>query len=260
MSFADKMATHTIVTGLFDIKRGEWHDFRRSTESYLIYFANVLAMQCPMVIFCEAHFAPLVHCVRQKVPYTTTVIEKTVEDLYMAKYRSLLEEIQADPAYGRDHPDKICPEMSHPLYNLVVCSKLDLLKEGSKLASTDYCIWLDAGYTHAKINLSTIDWRPAAFYAHPQRISLIQLRPLEDAAPEPLAFSNQYIDIIGGACIAGGREIIDHVHGLFYTLVDNLLTKERLKEDDQFYWTLLVREHRELFNLLRGSWFTAITL
>ena len=145
---------YTVVTGLFDIGRGNWNAYRRPVQYYMMFFANVLKLRAPMVIFCEPKFVNLTNQVRKSIPFETTVISTKLEDLVMYKYKDLLFEIQKDPNYGKGHPNPVCPEIAVPLYSLVVASKPDLLFRGTKYAKTDYCIWLDGGYTHGNIDIS----------------------------------------------------------------------------------------------------------
>jgi protein YibB len=252
---------YTVVTGLFDIGRGEWSAYKRPIEHYLCFFSNVLKLRAPIVIFCEPKFVNLVNCVRKKVPFETTIIPTNIEDLVMHKYKDLLYDIQKDPNYGKDHPHRICPEIAIPMYSLVVSSKPDLLYRGTKHAKTDYCIWLDGGYTHSNIDISKVEWTPSSLYEHKDKISIINLRPITDmATTDPTGFSNQYIDIINGGFFGGHKDTIEKVRNKFYEIVDEFLTIHRIKEDDQYYWTFLVHRHPEMVNLINGSWYDAFKI
>jgi len=252
---------YTVVTGLFDIGRGDWTHFRRPISYYINFFANVLSLKAPMVIFCEEKFINITKEVREKVPFSTIIIPTSIEQLYMYKYKDLLFEIQKDPNYGKNHPNTTCPEIAIPLYSLVVSSKPDLLRRGSKYAKTDYCIWLDGGYTHGSINISNITWTPESLYEINDKISIIGLRPIQDmATQDPIGFSNQYIDIINGGFFGGHKDTIEKVIGKYYEIVDEMLTIHRMKEDDQYYWTFLAYRHPELINLINGSWYDAFKI
>jgi len=252
---------YTVVTGLFDIGRGDWSHYKRPVNYYAYYFSNVLSLKAPMVIFCEEKFVPLVKKVRDPLPFDTTIFPTSLEDLYMHKYKDLLFEIQKDPNYGKDHPHPVCPEIAVPMYSLVVSSKPDLLYLGSKHAKTDYCIWLDGGYTHGSVDISKLDWNPKSLYDVKDKISIIGLRPITDMiSDDPVAFSNQYIDIINGGFFGGHKNTIDIVRNKYYEIVHEMLTVHRMKEDDQFYWTFLAHRHPELVNLVPGSWYDAFKI
>jgi protein YibB len=252
---------YTIVTGLFDIGRGEWCNYRRPIEHYMYFFANVLRLKAPMVIFCEEKFINLVNHIRNSMTFETTVIKTNLTDLYMNKYKDLLFEIQNDPDYGKEHPHPVCPEIAIPMYSLVVSSKPDLLYQGTKYAKTDYCIWLDGGYTHGSIDISKIEWNPTSLFNIKDKISIIGLRPMSDmATSDPVGFSNQYIDIINGGFFGGHKNTIEKVRNKYYQIVDEMLTKYRVKEDDQYYWTFLAYKHPEMINFIHGSWYDAFKI
>lgn len=252
---------YTVVTGLFDIGRGEWNHYRRPIEHYLYFFANVLRLQAPMVIFCEAKFVKFVHMVRDPLQLDTTIIPTELDELYMHKYKDVLFKIQEDPNYGKDHPNPVCPEISTPMYSLVTVSKPDLLYRGSLHAKTDYCIWLDGGYCHGSIDIGKLEWNPTSLYEVKDKISLIRLRPMSDmATDDPVSFSNQYIDIVNGGFIGGHKNTIKTVRDIYYEIVDEMLTIHRMKEDDQFYWTFLAHRNPNLVNFIPGSWYDAFKI
>jgi hypothetical protein len=252
---------YTVVTGLFDIGRGSWNAYRRPVEQYMMYFANVLRLQAPMVIFCEPKFVNLAKQVRKSIQYETTVIPTKLEELEMYKYKDLLFEIQKDPNYGKGHPHPVCPEIAIPLYSLVVCSKPDLLYRGTKYAKTEYCIWLDGGYTHGSIDISKIHWDPTSLYDIKDKISIIGLRPMSDmATDDPVGFSYQYIDIVNGGFFGGYKDTIEKVRNKYYEIVHEFLTIHRMKEDDQYYWTFLAHRHPEMINFINGSWYDAFKI
>lgn len=252
---------YTVITGLFDIGRGNWSAYRRPVEYYMHFFANVLRLKAPMVIFCEDKFVPLVNQVRSTISFDTVVVPTKLEDLIMHKYKDLLFEIQNDPNYGKGHPNPVCPEIAVPLYSLVTVSKPDLLYRGSKLAKTDYCIWLDGGYTHSSVDISKVEWNPKSIFAQKDKICLIGLRPINDmASDDPVKFSNQYIDIINGGFFGGYKNTIETVRNKFYEIVNEFLTVHRMKEDDQYYWTFLARRYPEMVHLIKGDWYDAFKI
>ena len=252
---------YTVVTGLFDIGRGDWNAYRRPIEHYMNYFSNVLRIQAPIVVFCEERFIKLAQLIRKGIPFETTIIPTKIEDLYMYKYKDLLFDIQKDPNYGKGHPHPVCPEIAIPLYSLVVASKPDLLYRGCQYAKTDYCIWLDGGYTHGNVDIGKVQWNPTSLYSVKDKISIIGLRPITDmATDDPVGFSNQYIDIVNGGFFGGYKDTIERMRTKYYEVVDELLTVHRMKEDDQYYWTFFARRYPEMVNFISGSWYDAFKI
>jgi uncharacterized protein HtrL/YibB-like len=251
----------TIITGLFDIGRENWDSYKRPIKEYINYFINVLQLKFPMVIFCEEQFVKIASDNRNNIPYDTVIIPTKIDNLYMHRYAHLLHEIQHDPNYGKNHPNRSCPEIAVPMYSLVVNSKLDLLLKGAKYARTEYCMWLDAGYTHGKINLSDINWNPISLLDEKDKISMILLQSMNlMTTTDPTGFSNAYVDIIGGGFIGGYKNTINKIHAIYYDLVHEFLTIHRIKEDDQYYWTFLTARYPELMNLIPGGWYGALDI
>jgi protein YibB len=252
---------YTVVTGLFDIGRGQWQHYRRPIEHYLFFFSNLLRIKAPIIVFCEERFVEFVKTQRLNSSFETTVIPTPIEELYMYKYKDLLFEIQADPNYAKDHPHRECPEISTPMYTLVTVSKPDLVRRAIPYAKTDYLIWLDAGYTHGTIDIGSLNWNPTSIINQKGKISLTILRPLSVMkSHDPVKFSNQYVDIVSGGFFGGHKDTIELITPKYYDIVHQQLTELRLKDDDQHYWLFLILQHPELFNLLNGTWFSSLSL
>lgn len=252
---------YTVVTGFFDIGRENWKHFQRPLTSYLSYFHNLLQLRAPMIIFCENKFVDFVSTSRRLIPFDTKIIPTEIFELFMYRYKTVLEDIQKDPNYAKDHPNPTCPEIAIPNYSLVVNSKLDLLYKGSLLAKTEYCCWLDAGYTHGTKDISLIRWNPSLLYNTKDKISMIGLKPLALMKSEdPKEFSDQYIDLINGGFIFGSKEAIEKIYKKYYTIVHEMLTTHKIKEDDQFHWTFVAKRHPKLMNIIPGDWYSAFDL
>ena len=85
----------TVVTGFFDIGRGEWDHYNRKIEEYLQHFRNLLSLKVNMVIFTESNFVELVEDVRKDVNCRTSIVTTKLSQLYMyehlEKIKSILE-------------------------------------------------------------------------------------------------------------------------------------------------------------------------
>jgi protein YibB len=254
----------TVVTGFFDIGRSDWDSFNRSTEDYMRYFKNLLSLKANMIIFVEQKNAEFVYSIRSQITgFKTTIILKTIEGLYMSKYTNKIYEIQADPEYGKNLSEEasLSPEISKPLYNIVTCSKMDLLYQALSIDSeSDYFIWLDAGYTHGTVDLANLDWNPVRLFENKDRFSLISLQNLSVMSNDPVVFFNQHIDVVIGGFLGGHRSTIETVKNMFYEKVEYILYNYNLKDDDQYFLALIVNDNPQLFNLYMGNWYDAILL
>lgn len=249
----------TVVTGFFDIGRGEWQHYTRKLDSYLRYFANMLSLKVNMIIFIEPKFVNFVESNRNYTNYKTIIIPTDITNLHMYQYLERITEIQNKPEYSTGHPNVTAPEICQPLYNVVTCSKMHLLAEATKIdTESDYFIWLDAGYTHNTMDLSILDWNPTCLFEHSDKFSVITLQSLAAASEDPREFFLQYIDVLIGGFMGGYRDTINKIKDLYYDLVLEMFELD-LKDDDQFYNTILAKRHPELFNVIQSTWYGAMT-
>lgn len=249
----------TVVTGFFDIKRHEWGTIhQRTKEDYLVHISNMMRFPVNMVIYIEEENYDFIYEIRKNVDRKTTIIIKKIEELYMYQHLEKLKQITNDPNYYKDHPSPFAPEISQPLYNVVTCSKIDLLAEATKLLPNfDYYIWLDAGYTHNTIDLSKHNWRPTTFFKNRDKLSMVIVNDPIHAKSDPKEFFLQYIDITSGGFLGGYADKINKIRDLFYNLVNEMF-ELNIKDDDQFYYTILLKRHPELFKTFLTSWYGSL--
>jgi len=89
------MVNFTVVTGFFDIGRGEWGKYNRKTEEYLIHFENTLKLKNNMVIFIENKNFDFVRRIRDKVTKVRTIIYiLELKELYMYQHLDRITSIQ----------------------------------------------------------------------------------------------------------------------------------------------------------------------
>ena len=258
------MTKFTVVTGFFDIGRGEWGKYNRKCEEYLIHFENTLKLKNNMVVFIENKNFDFVRRIRDKVTdeskVRTVIYILELKELYMYQHLERIEDIQNELTFAINHPNPTAPEICKPLYNVVVCNKMDLLHKATILdVDSEYFIWLDAGYTHSSVDLSTLNWNPTNLFEIKDKMSVICLQDINKGSDDPKEFFNQYIDIIIGGFISGYRDTIENVRDLYYDLVLELFEHD-IKDDDQFYNTILAKRHPELYHFHKGSWYDAFAL
>lgn len=247
----------SIVTAFLDIGRENWNDkYARSLNDYLVYFENVLSIKAPIIVFTEEKFIDFVKTRRPDA----NIIPIDIKTLQMYSNLNRIERIQEDPQYAIDHPNPQAPEISKPLYNIVTCSKMEFMLSASRLfGEYKYFIWMDAGYTHNTVKLSEIDWYPSSIITEKNKLSVIALRSLDDASINPRIFFNQYIDVIIGGFFGGTKQTIITIFELYYDLIEECLRKG-IKDDDQFYMTILAKRRPDLFNVIQGDWFDGIKI
>jgi protein YibB len=249
-----------IVTGFFDIGRGKWNDrYARSLTDYMKHFSNMLQLKADMTIYTELKFVLFIEDIRRKYKdiYRTHIITTKISDLYMYRHIDKIEAIQKMPEYLNSHPNPSAPEISKPLYNVVTCSKMDMVAKVAKQNPEHYYIWMDAGYTHSTIDLENIVWNPKTFLEVKDKMFFIGLKQLSEAADDPHEFFRQYIDVIIGGFFGGYGDTVIKVRDVYYKLIEELFD-EGLKDDDQFYNTLLAKRYPDLFHVNFSSWYSAL--
>ena len=138
----------TLVTALFDIKRGDLSDtgFGRKFDHYVETFKRLLGSELPMVIFCDEEVEKVVWEIRD--PVNTKVVKKTLDDLRAFPFYTQTNAIrQRDEWRNRAGwlPDS--PQSQLELYNPLVMSKQFWLNDASifNFFDTKYFFWVDAG-------------------------------------------------------------------------------------------------------------------
>ena len=168
----------TIVTAYFDIGRGSWKSFSRSTDEYFRNFSRLCYLENDLILFTESKHEP-----RLK-KYTKTNLKVIYFDLIFKENEELLnkiQKIQQSDTFKDGILSPNCPEYFSPHYVLInslksfFCNKemqMDLVdKKNSNLLA-----WLDFGYLRKNFQLPySLKWD----YNFTQKIHLFSLLPIE---------------------------------------------------------------------------------
>lgn len=139
----------TIVTAIFDIGRDKWEGYGLSYNTYKHWMRNLLMFDTNMVIYTEEKFIDFIKTQRKIVDPN---LEKTIivsdqlkklesYKLYYEKVKNLME--------SEKFKSKVffqVPEMTKPLYNIIIFNKLYFIKNSIKENhfNSDFFIWCDA--------------------------------------------------------------------------------------------------------------------
>jgi len=142
-----QMKTITLVTGLFNLGRGELPPpFRRPFGTYLKQFQQVLHLDYPMIVHTSDDLAPFVE--RERGDRATKIVRRSIEELRNFRFYTRLEAIRTDPAWRNQAPWLASsPQAGLELYNPLIMSKLPWLGDAAhgNAFGTDAYVWLDAG-------------------------------------------------------------------------------------------------------------------
>lgn len=246
----------TIVTGLWDIKRDTCSGtFKRSFETYLEKFDELLRIEEPMIIFTEAKLVPYIEARRPSV--TTRVFVKEVEELktWFAFYNRV-QEIRNNPEWRKIASWlEESTQANLDMYNPIVMSKLFLLNDAAVYNSfeTDYYLWLDAGitntvhpgyFTHDKV-LDKIETLLQKFLYIAFPYSNYEIHGFPESAMRDYANCDKISYVCRGGVFGGNKNFIKQVNEIYYSLLSDSLSKGLMGTEESIF-TIIAHKYPEL--------------
>lgn len=140
----------TLVTGYFDINRHNWKTHGRPVNKYFENAKRVLSVAHPMIVFIDDKYFDFVKENRKQYDDKYTMLIKcNFEDLKYYPMKNDIQKIMNSNEYKNGLADPTVPEVWNPDYDIVIWSKLDLVKRAIELNpfNTNHFGWLDFG-TH----------------------------------------------------------------------------------------------------------------
>lgn len=152
-----------IVTALFDIGRDKWDNFTMSYHTYLWWMRNLLYLDTNIVIYTEEKFREEIINIRKEVDpelEKTIIIVQALEQIdgYQIFYNPL-QQLMTSIQF-RDRIQFDVPEMTKPLYNVVMFAKLFYIRDAASknLFNADLYVWADAGVIRENNPIRGIKW------------------------------------------------------------------------------------------------------
>ena len=137
-----------IVMALYDIGRDNWKNFNLSYNTYLWWMKNTLSLDTDFVIYTEEKFSEKIREMREEFDPTfqkTKLIVKPIEELeYYVEYNDRLTQLMFSDEFKEKAHHNV-PEMTQPLYNIIMFNKLSFLKDSKDNGyfDGDLFIWAD---------------------------------------------------------------------------------------------------------------------
>lgn len=250
----------TLVTGLYDIGRGNWNNvFRRSHSEYLEYFKNILSLDSNLIVFIDEKDLNTVQIFRAKVdPFfeKTKIITKSFTELEtFQKFYTKCKDVMQSDIFFKNRYETHTPEMNFPEYNIINFNKVSFLEESIKnnWFGSSYFIWIDAGFYHHKFP------KDYHFKQYPDKE---KIKVLDDNKVHFLTLSDQielssFLDprvSITGSMFAGkGKPLLD-LKNLCFDTIEEFLNADAIN-DDQTVYAFAYQKNPSLFNLTQGDWF-----
>lgn len=144
------MNNFTLVTGLWDIKRGELKDFNRSFDHYLLNFEKLLSLDFNMCIYIPSDLKGFVE--KKRSYRNTKIIYRETEDFRKSFdfYREVQDIRTREKWYKQADWLENSPQAQLSLYNPIVMSKYFMINDCNVInpfGSTHF-FWIDAGLTN----------------------------------------------------------------------------------------------------------------
>ena len=250
----------TIVTALFDIGRDTWDGYELSYGTYLYWMKAILLYDMPMVIYTDEK---LYDEIRKNRMVCDPNLEKTIfeikklEDLVAHKmyYTPVSELMVSDEFKSKIHFN--VPEMTKPLYNIVIFNKLFYIKESimKKHFDSDFYIWADAAILRSddptikkdfpnvdKINDGFND--KITFFSH----------ELEFTTPnKDYHLVSQFRYIHGGCFFVPNNNSIDLLLESFKKEINESLSRGFVGSEEK-YLDFCYLENKSEYNLVKSDW------
>ena len=250
----------TVVTGLFDLGRGELAPgFARSFDLYKEKFRDLLIqVDLPMVIYCEPELNSFVWHYRERG--NTRIVNKSLAELKNNfPFYEEVQQIKSKPAW-QDQAGWLAgsPQARLDMYNPLVMSKLFWLNDATlyNFFDTRYFLWMDGGIANT-LNLQNY------FDEHIEQRLQTQLNKMlylcfpyagkaevhgfEKAKLDQLAGSETQW-VCRGGIFGGARHVINEVNALYYELLRDTLRDGYMGTEESIF-TLISYRYPHLCNL-----------
>ena len=242
----------TIVTAYFQLNVS-----KASHATYTKWMKNMLDIQNPMVIFCDAVSKPTIESLRTG---ETTIIETTFKDFYTYKYSKTFAE-----HYALDKEKHVGHNM---LLYMIWSEKSHFLKRAIELNpfNTDYFLWVDIGCFRVP-NTQYINWPNPEKVAALDKSKVLMLSVVPFTPGElncntlDLLPSFQNLNRIGGTIFGGSKDVLLTWHDKYYEMLEHFISIGRFIGKDQSIMNSVYLLNRELVHLVnwipgcRDHWF-----
>jgi hypothetical protein len=250
-----------IVTAIFDIGRDKWDNFTMSYHTYLWWMRNLLYLDTNLIIYTEEKFKNDILNYRKEVDPNlekTILIIQPLEAIegYKTFYEPL-NTLMTSEGFKKDIQFDV-PEMTKPLYNVVMFAKLFYILDSARknLFDADLYAWADAGVIRNDQPEKNVKWpdiqkineldnNKVTFFCHHPYV-----RVGEDQYKFHALSQMRYIQ--GGAVFVP-KKCIEDICELFKTTALDCISKGFVGSDEKIFdFTYLTNPDN--YNLIQCGW------
>ena len=250
----------TLVTALFDIKRGDLNPgFQRSFDHYVETFRRLLKTELPMVIYCDEDVEKIVW--EERKHENTRIIRKTLDDIRAFPFYEQTNRIRQQENW-RNRSGWIVdsPQSQLELYNPLVMSKQFFLNDATifNFFDTKYFLWIDAGiantigdpcnyFTHEFANKLQRRMNKMMYVTFPYD-GQVEVHGFEKQAFNRYAGANTD-RVARGGMFGGSKYAINEINDIYYQILNNTISSGFMGTEESIF-TLITYQHPELCNLV----------
>jgi hypothetical protein len=247
-----KKNNFTLVTGLWDLGRGELKDFGRSFEHYLECFSKLLSLDVNLCIWAPKE---LNEFILTRAKGNVRIVNRELSDFdnWFGGFEQV-QRIRLNPDwYGQAGWLSESPQCKLKYYNPIVMSKFFMLNDTTyhNPFGTEYFFWIDAGLTNT-VNIDLIsEVKKLPYYMKEIEDKLLFLSFPYNASNEVHGFeADKFYEYCGqktsyvcrGGFFGGSAEKIRHLNGDYYGYMFDSLSKGYMGTEENFH-TMLTYRH-----------------
>lgn len=243
----EPLPTTTIVTAYFQLKIA-----KASHETYTGWMKNMLSIDNPMVIFCDAASQPMIQEMRSSMQDKTVIITTTFQEFYTYRYSRAFAE-----HYKMDREQRV----GHNMFLYMIWSeKSHFMKRAIELDPfrTDFFLWVDIGCFRVP-NTRYINW-PNPYRVdelEKSRVLLLLVEPFTQVEWDCNTLESlplfQFSNRIGGTIFGGYKDAILQWHDKYYDMLEYFISIGRFIGKDQSIMNSVFLTNRELCQLVRWT-------
>ena len=250
------MSKITLVTGLWNIKRGELEEgWSRSFQHYLDKFDQLLKVDNPMIIFGDSDLESFVFERRNK---DNTLFISRSQEWFKNEFYDKIQTIRTNPEwYNQAGWLSQSTQARLDMYNPLVMSKVFLLNDARIMDpfNSDMMFWIDAGLTNTvHPGYFTHDKVLEKLPNHINKFSFVCF-PYQ-AENEIHGFNfNQLNGIVGekvemvarGGFFGGPKHTIGDINGIYYNLLSSTLSRGLMGTEESIF-SIMCYKHADLID------------
>lgn len=246
----------TVVTGLWDISRNNLSEgWGRNFDHYKTHFKNLLAIENPMIIFCEEQLEGFIweHRTKDNTILITRAASSFKENF---DFYQQVQDIRQDETWlSRSGWIRESTQARLPLYNPLVMSKIFMLNDARIFDTfdSDMLIWVDAGitntvhqgyFTHDKVLRKLPNIVDNFFFISFPYDGKVEIHGFEYEAM--CKYAGAQVDCVARGGIFGGKKkYIERLNQLYYDILRDSINSGYMGTEESLF-TILMYRHPDL--------------